>query len=567
MTPEFSNFLNDIQSINRCDYTGFVLICGDERRATELQRQIQNDFHINAITDVDNNEFYYVIPFQTPDDKTLSKFIHNGYSWDRDQKFSQYTITLYSDKYSDQIHNLLIAHGYNVTRVPNNMQFVVRCLDNSEHNDEIQRLNQELTGVQKSQPMSMDKYFNKVLFNGAVENTEYRNTRKQEFTINEFEQKRDLIIREMLYRYFKNRIRPYLKTMTFLRKFDANKLDKKLNQNINLIREFLYAVCEKYVDMQNINAIRTKHNINIRFDHLTGCNDYKDFSKTVKLAHKWWNDTANRNREQAMTKKQSMTEAYKVMDCENGYYFVMLYGSDALQFEGEHMHHCLKNKYWATAIKKQEQELYSLRDANGEPHLTLEIYDKQVLQCQGRPHTPTNPMLRKMVREFIAKNYFEIPDVNFWNKHIAYIKQDGVLYDVFNLPKNFVVTKSNIDLCTMGLDKLPDMTSVTINSSYNCANNNITDLTGAPYTVQGDVRFSQNPLTSLRGMPHKIGGKIYLSDTQLTPKSFVPLYMENKLDDVVGVDEKIIAAWREQIATRKAKIANIINGLKQKQNN
>lgn len=208
-----------------------------------------------------------------------------------------------------------------------------------------------------------------------------------------------------------------------------------------------------------------------------------------------------------------------------------------------------------------------MRDANGEPHLTLEIYDKQVLQCQGRPHTPTNPMLRKMVREFIAKNYFEIPDVNFWNKHIAYIKQDGVLYDVFNLPKNFVVTKSNIDLCTMGLDKLPDMTSVTINSSYNCANNNITDLTGAPYTVQGDVRFSQNPLTSLRGMPHKIGGKIYLSDTQLTPKSFVPLYMENKLNDVVGVDEKIIAAWREQIRTRKSRIANIINGLEQKQNN
>jgi dissimilatory sulfite reductase (desulfoviridin) alpha/beta subunit len=58
-----------------------------------------------------------------------------------------------------------------------------------------------------------------------------------------------------------------------------------------------------------------------------------------------------------------------------------------------------------------------------------------------------------------------------------------------------------------------------------------------------------------------IGGKIYLSNTQLTAKSFVPLYMENKLDDIVGVDEKIISAWREQINTRKNAILSIVDGL------
>ncbi len=62
-------------------------------------------------------------------------------------------------------------------------------------------------------------------------------------------------------------------------------------------------------------------------------------------------------------------------------------------------------------------------------------------------------------------------------------------------------------------------------------------------------------------MPYTVGGKIYLSETQLTAKSFVPLYIENKLDDIVGVDEKIIAAWRKQIANRKTEIANIIMAL------
>ena len=563
MANEFSEFLPDIQSINPEKVPGFVLFCDSNKRATEIQQQLQRDNHIHAIIDVDNDNFYYVIPLCTPDEKTLAKFIQNGWNLDKDQKFIQYTITFYNTKSTAKMYNMLIAHGYNVQLLPNNMQLVVCCLDNSQHNDEMQFLNNELTSVQKSKPMSMEVFFNKVLFNGKIEDIKYRQKIKQELKLDDIEQNRDLIIREMLYQYFKKRIRPHLQTRTFPLKFDANKLDSKLKQDINLIREFLYTVAERYLDIQVMNAIRTKHDSIIRFDYLNGCNDYKDFFKTAKLAHKWWADTARQNIDKERNKKQSMNQAYKVMDCENGYYFVLLY--DALQFEGKHMNHCVKNDYWANAIKKPEQELYSLRDANGEPHLTLEILNNQVVQCQGRSHTAPNPILRKMVREFIEKNQFEIPDVNTWNKHIAYIKQDGVLYDVFNLPENFVVTQCNIDLCDMGLDKLPDMSTVTVVYGYNCANNNIKDLIGAPNSVYGDVRFTKNPLTSLRGMPRNISGKIYLSDTQLTPKSFVPLYMENKLDDIIGVDEKIIAAWREQIAMRKAKIANIVATLNTKQ--
>lgn len=562
MTANFTDFINDMQSINLFEKQALVLFCDTSNRARAIQQQLIHNFGIYAITDTDKDNFSYVIPLQSIDDKTLSKFIHNGWNWDKNQNFIQYTITLYNEHTTTKIYNMLIARGYNVLLLPNNMQLVVCCLDNSQHDDEMQDLHIELTSTQKSNPMSMDVFFNKVLFNGKIENIKYRKKIKQELELDEIEQNRDLIIREMLYQYFKKRIRPYLKTRTLARKFDANKLDNKLKQNVNLIREFLYTVAERYLDIQVINAIRTRHDSIIRFDYLNGCNDYKDVSKTAKLARKWWSDTARQNIEKERNKKQSMNQAYKVMDCENGYYFVLLYGRDALKFEGKHMHHCLQNDYWANAIKKPEQELYSLRDANGEPHLTLEIENNQVLQCQGRTHTDPNPILRKMVREFIAKNHFEIPDVNTWNKHIAYIKQDGVLYDVFNLPKNFVVTKGNIDLCAMGLDKLPDMSSVIVNTSYNCANNNLTDLTGAPYTVNGDARFIKNPLTSLRGMPRNIGGKIYLSETQLTTKSFVPLYMENKLDDIVGVDDNLIAAWRKQIANRKTEIANIIMALK-----
>ena len=557
VSNEFSEFFSNIQSINTKHLNGFVLFCDSETRAISIQQRLYRDFHTCAISDVDNAGVHYIVPLENLDEKIISQFMKNNWNWDRDQGFIQYTITLYSSQYTEKLYNILVSRGFNVIRLPNDMQIIIKCLCDSQHNDDIVKMQNEFFTTEKSSPQSMDTYFNKVLFNGRIENPAYRQKIKQEFGLYEIEQNKDLIIREILYQYFKRRIRPHLHTITFLRKFDANKLDIKVKQNINLIREFLYTVAEKYIDIQIMNAVRTKHNVIIRLDYLNGCNDYKDFLTTVKLARKWRKDTAKQNTEKERNKKQSINQSYKVMDCENGYYFVILYGRDALQYCGKHMHHCVQNDYWAKAIKKPEQELYSLRDANGEPHLTLEIYNGVVLQCQGRSHTAPNPMLRKMVREFIAKNYFEIPDINGWNKHIAYIKQDGVLYDVFNLPNNFVLDNT-MDLCGMGLDKLPEMSTITVKGNFVCATNNLSDLTGAPYTITGDCQFSGNPLVSLRGMPHKIGGKIHLSHTQLTEKSFVPLYMENKLGDIVGVDEKIIAAWRKQIATRKAQIASIL---------
>ena len=59
-------------------------------------------------------------------------------------------------------------------------------------------------------------------------------------------------------------------------------------------------------------------------------------------------------------------------------------------------------------------------------------------------------------------------------------------------------------------------------------------------------------------MPRFVGGKIYLSNTQLIPTSFVPIYMENMLDKIVGVDKKIIDAWRQQINDRKNKISTVV---------
>lgn len=559
MTANFTDFINDMQSINLFEKQALVLFCDTSNRARAIQQSLQCDFGIHAITDIDNNGFNYIIPLQDIDDKTLSKFIYNGWNWDKSQNFIQYTITFYNTNSTTKMYNMLIANGYNVQKLPNNMQLVACCLDNSPHSDKIQNLRTELITMQKSHPMSMDDYFNKIIFNGKIENTEYRNMRKQEFTVDYIEQNYDPIICGILYQYFNKRIRTYLGNRTFPKKFDANKMDKKLKQRIDLVRDFLYDETYKYIHMQSINASNTKHNVFVRFDYLKSCNDYKNVGDVIKKARQWrrTEDTLAKNSEK--NRRESDRGVYKIMDVNDGLYVVQLFSPQSLDYEGSMLNHCVGDGYYDNQVYLKSVQIYSIRDARGYPYLTIEVNNGKISQCYGyNNRVPNDPKLRTAVRTLMrAQNL----DIDTWNPLIAYTKQNNILYDVFNLPENFVLNHS-IDLCGMGLEKLPNMSTVTVNSDFLCSTNKLTDLTGAPNTVKNEVKCSCNPLKSLRGMPRNIGGKIYLSETQLTTKSFVPLYMENKLDDIIGVDDNLIAAWRKQIANRKTEIANIIMTLK-----
>jgi len=561
MTNELVNFIPDIQSINPQEYSGFVLFCESSKLATAIQRELQESFHIHAITDSDNNEFNYVIPLSAPDNKMLSNFIRRGWNYDNTQKFVKYTITLYNADTTTKLYDTLTARGFNVNRMSNDMQLIVHCLDNSVFCDTIQNLRTALTTTQKSHPMSMDDYLNKILFNGKVEDTQYRTTRKECFDITELEQNKDIIIRGIMYQYFFKRVRPYLENRMFPNKFDANKMDDKLKRNIILIRDYLYSVTENYINTQTLNAANTHHDVIIRFDYLKSCNEYKDVHAVVKRARDWQKSETNISKNADKFYRESERGSYKVMDLDNGYYVAQLFSPESLDFESDCMNHCAGDGYYDNQIHRTDVQIYSVRNKKGVPQLTLEVNNGIIVQAQGHGNrVPNDPKLRAAVRKFMHAENLEIPDINGWNKLIAYIKQDGKMYDVFDLPKNFVANHT-INLSGMDLNKLPDMSTVTIYGDFWCPTNNLFDAVGAPGVVYGHCKLSGNPLQSLRGFPHFVSGKIYLSRTQLTPKSFVPMYMEKKLDDIIGVDEKTIAAWREQIANRKTKIANIVAAL------
>ena len=113
-------------------------------------------------------------------------------------------------------------------------------------------------------------------------------------------------------------------------------------------------------------------------------------------------------------------------------------------------------------------------------------------------------------------------------KGIKYLpfKQGVKIYNLYNMPKGFVI-KGNLDLWNKGLTELPDLSEVVVKGYFNCSDNQLTSLEGAPQEVGGDFGCRENKLTSLEGAPQTVGGDFYCSDNQLTSLVGLPLMKES----------------------------------------
>ncbi len=556
MLTDVVDFFPDIQSINPTKYTGFVLFCDTDKEAVAIQYQLTHDFNMPSSLDIDYYGARYIVPLEDVDADVALKFIRRGWSWDRDQQFNRYLITLYSEDAANKIYDIMIAHGYNVTLSPNKMQLVVKCIADSPRNTAITELKREFDTFERKSPKSIDDYFNKILFNGVIENPEYRKVREQKFSPETIKQNKDLIIREIVYRYFNIIIYAYLTCP----KFDANKLDDTTIQNINLVRDFLCSVADKYIDTQIDVAGKASQQPTINFGCLTTCREYDNFNNVLNLAKKWHRADIKNERAENRNIRMSQRWAYKLMDLNDGYYIVCLGGQEALDYENRTLKHPVEIFYQDDIYEGIAR--YSIRKGYT-PILTLKVDNDKVVRCYGYENVvPCDSTLRAVVRTFMRERELTIPD-NSWNKLIGYIKKNGKLYDIDNLPKGFILDDI-LNLEEMGLKKLPDMSTVKVNGHLLLHGNNLHDLKGAPYRVSGNLDASGNPLESLYGLPREIGGLILLPKDKLTAESFVPLYIEDKLKkgDVLGVDETVSTAWQDQIEQRKIGIANIIASLR-----
>lgn len=86
-----------------------------------------------------------------------------------------------------------------------------------------------------------------------------------------------------------------------------------------------------------------------------------------------------------------------------GMKFVQLIGEAAFKREGALMSHCVASYYG-----KQGTKVYSLRDANNNPHCTIEVVgDNQIQQIKGKGNGSIHPNYIKYIIKILK--YFKLP--------------------------------------------------------------------------------------------------------------------------------------------------------------
>ena len=100
-------------------------------------------------------------------------------------------------------------------------------------------------------------------------------------------------------------------------------------------------------------------------------------------------------------------------------------------------------------------------------------------------------------------------------------EQDGKIYNLYDLPKGFVI-KGDLHLYHQNLTELPDLSDVVVKGNFDCFDNELTSLEGAPKEVGGNFSCFGNRLTSLEGAPKTVGGYFSCSCNQLTSLEGAP---------------------------------------------
>ncbi len=91
------------------------------------------------------------------------------------------------------------------------------------------------------------------------------------------------------------------------------------------------------------------------------------------------------------------------------------------------------------------------------------------------------------------------------------------------------ITVGDVYIQSKGLTKLPDLTMVIIKGNFNCQQNQLTTLEGAPQKIDGGFQCDGNKLTTLAGAPQTVGG------------AFSCTY--NLLTDLIGAPQNIVGAF------------------------
>jgi len=248
-------------------------------------------------------------------------------------------------------------------------------------------------------------------------------------------------------------------------------------------------------------------------------NNIKNIDMAYQTAETWFN-------KQKVTNTQDGVAGTKLIHTySDGYKILQLLTPTALDYESEHMGHCVGKGTYDTKVTSGKTIIYSLRDTKNEPHATMEVTDNILEQIKGKQNQPVVEKYREYISTFINLNNFKkVKDI----RNIGLVSLDNKIYTLKQLYEmKDIVVKGDVDLYDMGLTKLPHFKS--IGGIFDCGNNQLTSLEGCPTKVGGDLWCNDNQLTNLTGCPTSISGSLGCYNNHLTSLKGCPTYIGGSL--------------------------------------
>ena len=313
--------------------------------------------------------------------------------------------------------------------------------------------------------------------------------------------------------------------------FDAEKIPAYLTEQLTSIRDFLYATAQKYVEAKLQIAQQADNHrrsaFRIQANYLKTNNNYATFEQVLNAMEKWHEELVQTSKKRPIEiLNESLKGVEVVFEIDDNLTLYRLKTPEALDFESEQMGHCIGKGSYDIYVQNGMIEIYSIRDKNGNPHVTFEVwYKKEIHQCKGKQNKMPKFKYILAVQKVIQQQKWKIiEDV----ENTFHFKKNGKLY---NLPKNEeFVFKGDIDLSHSNLTKLPDLSNVVICGSFNCSGNRLSSLEGSPQRILGDFNCSHNKLTSLKGSPSIIQHDFDYSYNNLTVLEEKPQTIGNNFD-------------------------------------
>ncbi len=250
--------------------------------------------------------------------------------------------------------------------------------------------------------------------------------------INYIKQNQELLAKAIVLEYFKHRASNFLTNTIFIQRKD-----------LAALYSYLYKKTQTYIkDIIRVADESGKHP-KIKLGYLKTNNELQNVDNAINIAHKHL--IKNQIQREKRLFKNGIAGTKEIISfIDNKSKIVLLSSQDALRYEGEKMGHCLTSDKCISEYLKTTTQIYSFRNFNNNPYVTIEVRNNKIAQCKGRQDKPPIKKYIPYIQDFIKAMGFEL-NGDFFNVGLIQDKY-GTLHNIFDIPDEGIEIDGDLNL-------------------------------------------------------------------------------------------------------------------------